>query len=156
MTRPWLFRRLDAGQEKRLGAPKASHRRVKLVPKIDEVVRGAVRQFAMGVSPNELRRVELRCVRGEVVAAQPRMLRDEDLNVAMSMGATAIPQKIDHAKREALLHQMQRILPDQVTHAPVYHLAFPTGLGPRVEDITANGISGFYMAPYEDLKLKRP
>jgi ABC-type transport system substrate-binding protein len=37
-----------------------------------------------------------------------------------------------------------------------HHLAFPTGLGPRVEDITAGGISGLYMAPYEDLRLKRP
>ncbi len=63
---------------------------------------------------------------------------------------------MDHAKREALLHQIQRILHDQVTQASIYHLAFPTGLGPRVEDITANGISSFYMAPYEDLKLKRP
>ncbi len=65
-------------------------------------------------------------------------------------------KEMDHAKREALLHQIQRILHDQATQAPVYHLAFPTGLGPRVEDITASGISGFYMAPYEDLKLKRP
>jgi len=65
-------------------------------------------------------------------------------------------KEMDHAKREALLHQIQRMLHDQVTQAPVYHLAFPTGLGPRVEDITANGISSFYMAPYEDLKLTRP
>src|SRR5215469_3930962 len=65
-------------------------------------------------------------------------------------------KELDHAKREALLHQIQRILHEQVTQAPIYHLAFPIGLGPRVEDIVANGISGFYMAPYEDLKLRRP
>jgi peptide/nickel transport system substrate-binding protein len=65
-------------------------------------------------------------------------------------------KEMDLAKREALLHQIQRILHDQVTGAPVYHLAFPTGLGPRVEDITAGGISGFYQAPYEDLRLRRP
>ena len=65
-------------------------------------------------------------------------------------------KELDRAKREALLHQIQRILHEQVTQAPIYHLAFPIGLGPRVEDIVANGISGFYMAPYEDLKLRRP
>jgi hypothetical protein len=36
-----------------------------------------------------------------------------------------------------------------------YHLGFPTGLGPRVEDVPATGISGFYMSPYADLKLER-
>jgi peptide/nickel transport system substrate-binding protein len=65
-------------------------------------------------------------------------------------------REMDRKKREALLFQVQRILQDQVTQAPVYHLGFPTGLGPRVEDILATGISGFYMSPYEDLKLKKP
>jgi peptide/nickel transport system substrate-binding protein len=65
-------------------------------------------------------------------------------------------KEMDRKKREALLHQLQRILSEQVTQAPIYHLGFPTGLGPRVEDILANGISGFYLGPYEDLKLKRP
>jgi peptide/nickel transport system substrate-binding protein len=65
-------------------------------------------------------------------------------------------RELDRKKRETLLHQLQRILYEQVTQAAVYHLGFPTGLGPRVEDITANGVPGFYMAPYEDLKLKRP
>jgi len=65
-------------------------------------------------------------------------------------------KELDRKKREALLFQMQRILHEQVTQAPVYHLGFPTGLGPRVEDILATGIPGFYMSPYEDLKLKKP
>jgi len=43
-----------------------------------------------------------------------------------------------------------------VSQAPVYHLGFPTGVGPRVEDILASAIPNFYMAPYEDLKLRRP
>jgi peptide/nickel transport system substrate-binding protein len=65
-------------------------------------------------------------------------------------------RELDKKKREALLHQMQRVLYDQVTQAPVYHLGFPTGLGPRVDDILATAIPGFYMSPYEDLKLRRP
>src|SRR5688572_8407623 len=40
--------------------------------------------------------------------------------------------------------------------APVYHLGFPIGVGPRVDDIMTSAIPGFYMSPYEDLKLKRP
>ena len=65
-------------------------------------------------------------------------------------------KELDRKKREALLHQIQQVLRDQTTQAPVYHLGFPTGLGPRVEDILSSAIPGFYMAPYEDLKLKRP
>jgi peptide/nickel transport system substrate-binding protein len=65
-------------------------------------------------------------------------------------------KELDRKKREAMVHQIQRILHEQVTQAPVYHLGFPTGLGPRVEDILVNAIPGFYMAPYEDLKLKKP
>jgi peptide/nickel transport system substrate-binding protein len=64
--------------------------------------------------------------------------------------------ELDKKKREVLLHQLQRILHDQVTQAPIYHLGFPIGVGPRVDDIMATAIPGFYMSPYEDLKLKRP
>jgi peptide/nickel transport system substrate-binding protein len=63
--------------------------------------------------------------------------------------------ELDPKKREALLHQMQQILHDEVTQAPIYHLGFPTGLGPRVEDILTTAIPGFYMSPYEDLNLKK-
>jgi peptide/nickel transport system substrate-binding protein len=65
-------------------------------------------------------------------------------------------RELDRKKREALLHQLQRILHDQVIQAPVYHLGFPIGVGPRMDDIMATAIPGFYMSPYEDLKLKRP
>jgi len=65
-------------------------------------------------------------------------------------------KELDRKKREALLFQMQRVLNEQTTQAAVYHLGFPTGLGPRVEDILTHAIPGFYMSPYEDLKLKKP
>ena len=65
-------------------------------------------------------------------------------------------RELDRKKREALLHQMQRVLHEQVTQAAVYHLGFPIGVGPRVDDIMATAIPGFYMSPYEDLKLRRP
>jgi peptide/nickel transport system substrate-binding protein len=65
-------------------------------------------------------------------------------------------RELDRKKREAMLHQIQRILHEQVIQAPIYHLGFPIGVGPRVDDILASAIPGFYMSPYEDLKLKRP
>jgi len=64
--------------------------------------------------------------------------------------------ELDRKKREALMHQLQRILHEQVTQAAVYHLGFPIGVGPRVDDIMATAIPGFYMSPYEDLKLWKP
>jgi peptide/nickel transport system substrate-binding protein len=65
-------------------------------------------------------------------------------------------RELDRRKREGLLHQIQTILHDQVVQAPIYHLGFPIGVGPRVDDIMAAAIPGFYMSPYEDLKLRRP
>jgi peptide/nickel transport system substrate-binding protein len=62
--------------------------------------------------------------------------------------------ELDRKKREAILHQIQRIVHEQVVQAPVYHLGFPIGVGPRVDDIMATAIPGFYMSPYEDLKLR--
>jgi peptide/nickel transport system substrate-binding protein len=63
--------------------------------------------------------------------------------------------ELDRKKREALLFQLQRVLYEQVTQAPVYHLGFPIGVGPRVDDIMATAIPGFYMSPYKDLELRR-
>jgi peptide/nickel transport system substrate-binding protein len=62
--------------------------------------------------------------------------------------------ELDRKKREAILHQIQRVLHEQVTQVPIYHLGFPIGVGPRVDDIMATAPPGFYMSPYEDLKLR--
>ena len=56
-----------------------------------------------------------------------------------------------------MLHQIQEILHDRVTHVPIYELAFIWGVGPRVEEPGINMIRSYaYSAPYEDLRLKRP
>ena len=66
-------------------------------------------------------------------------------------------RETDRKKREALLHQIQQILYDRVTHVPVYELAFLWGIGPRVEEAGVDRIKGLpYSGPYEDLRLKRP
>ena len=64
-------------------------------------------------------------------------------------------RELDRKKRETMLYQIQQIMHDRVMHVPIYELAFPWGIGPRVEEACVNHIKGFsYSAPYEDLKLK--
>src|SRR5712692_7913456 len=64
-------------------------------------------------------------------------------------------RELDRKKREAMIHQIQQIMVDRVLHVPVYELAFPWGVGPRVDEACVDHIKGFsYSAPYEDLKLK--
>jgi peptide/nickel transport system substrate-binding protein len=64
-------------------------------------------------------------------------------------------RELDRKKREAMLYQIQEIMHDRAMHVPIYELAFPWGIGPRVEEACVNHIKGFsYSAPYEDLKLK--
>jgi peptide/nickel transport system substrate-binding protein len=66
-------------------------------------------------------------------------------------------RELDRKKREALVHQIQQVIYDRVTHVPVYELAFLWGVGPRVEEAGVNQIKGFaYSGPYEDLRLKKP
>ena len=62
----------------------------------------------------------------------------------------------DRKKREALLHEIQKILNDRATHAPIYELGFIWGVGPRVDEPGADLIKGHsYSAPYEDVRLRR-
>jgi peptide/nickel transport system substrate-binding protein len=66
-------------------------------------------------------------------------------------------RELDGKKREAMLHQIQQILYDRMTHIPIYDLAFIWGVGPRVEEPGINLVRSFaYSAPLEDVKLKRP
>jgi peptide/nickel transport system substrate-binding protein len=63
----------------------------------------------------------------------------------------------DRTKREALLHQLQRLMQERVMHAPLAEPAALHGVGPRVEEPGAGLISLFaYFGPYEDMRLKRP
>jgi peptide/nickel transport system substrate-binding protein len=61
----------------------------------------------------------------------------------------------DRKKREALLHDIQRLMHEKVLYAPLFDPAFLCASGPRV------GLSGFglipqfaYAGPYEDMQLK--
>jgi len=64
-------------------------------------------------------------------------------------------RELDPKKREAQLHQIQKIVHDQVINIPIYDLAFIWGVGPRVAESGSGLIPGFaYSAPFGDLRLK--
>jgi peptide/nickel transport system substrate-binding protein len=61
----------------------------------------------------------------------------------------------DRKKREAVLHQIQKVIADQALVAPIFQQGFIWGVGSRVEQPGAGLIQGYpYAAPCEDLKLK--
>ena len=63
----------------------------------------------------------------------------------------------DPAKREAMLHQIQKALHERMRFAPLYDYFWASGTGPRVEEISLMKIGPFpWSAPLEDVKLKRP
>jgi peptide/nickel transport system substrate-binding protein len=64
-------------------------------------------------------------------------------------------RELDRKQREALLHQIQKIVTEQVLAAPIFQQAFIWGVGSRVEEPGAGLIQGYpYAAPCEDMKLK--
>jgi len=66
-------------------------------------------------------------------------------------------QERDRKKREALLHQIQRLMHERVMHVPIFEPATLHGVGPRVEE-PAVGLNPllYFAAPYEDMRLKKP
>jgi peptide/nickel transport system substrate-binding protein len=66
-------------------------------------------------------------------------------------------QERDRKKREALLHQIQRLMHERVMFGPIFEPATLHGIGPRVEE-AAVGLNPqlYFAAPYEDMRLKKP
>jgi len=65
-------------------------------------------------------------------------------------------RELDPKRREALLHQIQKLGHERVMQAPLWELGFLNATGPRVEESGLGLISYHpYSAPYEDLKLKK-
>ncbi len=63
----------------------------------------------------------------------------------------------DRKKREALLHQIQRLMHERAMHVPIFEPATLHGVGPRVEEpgIGLNPLL-YFTAPYEEMRLKKP
>jgi len=65
-------------------------------------------------------------------------------------------RELDRKKREEMLHQIQRILHEQVVFAPIWENGFIRGVGPRAEEPALSLVPAFpYVAPYEELRVKK-
>jgi peptide/nickel transport system substrate-binding protein len=63
----------------------------------------------------------------------------------------------DREKRQAMLHQIQRLLHERTRFAPIYDYVWPSGIGPRVEEPALMLINPYpWAAPLEEVRLKRP
>jgi len=63
----------------------------------------------------------------------------------------------DRNKRQALLHQIQRLVREHVVLAPIWEYFWPSGIGPRVEEAGLMLINPYpWSAPLEDVRLKAP
>ena len=63
----------------------------------------------------------------------------------------------DPEKREAILHEIQKILHERTRFAPIWDYYWPSGIGPRVEEASLMKIDPYpWSAPLEDVKLKTP
>jgi peptide/nickel transport system substrate-binding protein len=102
---------------------------------------------ATGASGNAASRLEMIVTKSGTYAygARPDL---EDLFARQS-------KEIDRKQRESLLHQIQKVVFEQVMEATLFQQGFIWGVGPRVEEPGASLIQGFaYAGPAEDLKLK--
>jgi peptide/nickel transport system substrate-binding protein len=62
----------------------------------------------------------------------------------------------DPRKREAQLHQIQRVLHERVRFAPIMDFIWPSGVGPRVAEPALMLIDPYpWSAPLEDVRLKK-
>jgi len=63
--------------------------------------------------------------------------------------------ELDRTKREAILHELQQLVSERVIVAPIWEIAFTSGVGPRVEEPGLGLIPNWaFSGPYEDVKLK--
>jgi len=65
-------------------------------------------------------------------------------------------RETDRKKREAMLHQIQRLLYERVRFGPIYEYIWPSGVGPRVADPALMLIDPYpWAAPLEEVRLKK-
>ena len=63
--------------------------------------------------------------------------------------------ELDRGKRTALLNRIQQMVHERAMFAPIYDLAFISGVGRRVEEPGLGLIAGYaFSAPYEDVTLR--
>jgi peptide/nickel transport system substrate-binding protein len=63
----------------------------------------------------------------------------------------------DKKKREAMLHQIQRLVYERVRYGPIFEYMWPSGVGPRVAEPALMLINPYpWSAPLEEVRLKKP
>jgi peptide/nickel transport system substrate-binding protein len=63
--------------------------------------------------------------------------------------------ELDRKKRKDILDKMQRLVHEKAMFAPLWLLAFLSGVGPRVGESSFGRIAGMpYTAPFEDITIK--
>jgi peptide/nickel transport system substrate-binding protein len=104
-------------------------------------------QGASGAFGNAATRAEAFVVKGGTYAYGSY----SDIDALFAEQAT----EMDRAKRTALLHRLQQLVHERNIFAPIWQLAFISGIGRNVGQSGFGLIKGFpYTAPYEDLTLK--
>jgi peptide/nickel transport system substrate-binding protein len=64
-------------------------------------------------------------------------------------------RETDRAKREAILHQIQRLIHERVRFGPIWQYIWPSGIGPRVAEPALMLIDPYpWSAPLEEVRLK--
>jgi peptide/nickel transport system substrate-binding protein len=64
--------------------------------------------------------------------------------------------EMDKKKREALLHQIQRLVYERVRYGPIFEYIWPSGIGPRVAEPALMMINPYpWSAPLEEVRLKK-
>jgi peptide/nickel transport system substrate-binding protein len=62
----------------------------------------------------------------------------------------------DHKKREAMLHQIQRLVHERVRYGPIFEYVWPSGVGPRVAEPALLLIDLYpWSAPLEEVRLNK-
>jgi len=77
---------------------------------------------------------------------------DADIDVLFKQQA----RETDRKKREAMLHQIQRLTHERVRYATIFDYVWPSGVGPRVAEPALMLIDPYpWAAPYEEIRLKK-
>lgn len=115
----------------------------------ERTLKGGMIQYGSGAFGNAASRFEVFLVKGGTYAYGS----DPDIDALFARQAG----EMDSVKRGAILADMQHRLNDSQMVAPIWQLAFLSGVGPRVGVSGFNLIKGYiYAAPYEDITLKAP
>ena len=106
--------------------------------------RVAAENLALGLSPRVVDRLEgIPSLYGDLFQARKQLYAEQ-------------ARQTDRAKREAMLHRIQRLVHERVRIAPIWQYIWPSGIGPRVAEPALMLIDPYpWSAPLEEVRLKK-